>query len=94
MKKDRPVLNYNYLVITVIVFMIAVMGVFVYASVHLRGKVVVRTVQQTEMTSDLIARSAYDIMSRGHEGGNYSMILAYGNMIGVDYIGVFRLDGT
>lgn len=92
MKKDRSILS--YLVMGIMLFMIAVTAVFIYASVHLKDKVVVRTVQQTEMISDLITRSAYDLMSMGHEGGSYSMILAYRNMIGVDYIGIFRLDGT
>ncbi|MFQ5735824.1 MAG: ATP-binding protein [Thermodesulfobacteriota bacterium] len=92
MKKDRTILN--YLVIGIMLFMIAVAGVFIYAGVHLRDKVIVRIVQQTEMTSDLITRSAYDIMSAGHEGGIYSRLLAYRNVIGVGYIGIFRNDGA
>ena len=91
MKKDRSILS--YIVISIMVFMIAVTAVFIYASVHLKDKVVVRTVQQAEMVSDLITRSTYDLMSAGHENGSYSMILAYRNMLGVDYIGIFRLNG-
>ncbi len=91
MKKDKPILN--YLVVTIMVFMIAMAGAFVYAGIHLKDKVIVRVVQQTEMVSDLITRSAYNIMSTGHEGGNYSMLLAYRNMIGIDYVGIFNLDG-
>jgi len=92
MKKDRSILS--YLVMSIMVFMIAVTGVFIYVSVHLKDKVVVRTVQQTEMVSDLITRSAYDLMSMGHESGGYPMILAYRNMLGIEYIGIFRLDGA
>jgi len=92
MKKDRSILS--YLVMSFMLFMIAMTAVFIYASVHLKDKVVVRTVQQAEMVSDLITRSAYDLMNAGHESGSYSMILAYRNMLGVDYIGIFRLDGA
>ncbi|MBI5642376.1 MAG: PAS domain S-box protein [Deltaproteobacteria bacterium] len=91
MNKFRSMLN--YLVIAIMAFMIAIVALFVYTSIHLKNKVIFRTVQQTELVSELIARSAVDIMSGGHGGGNYSMILANSNQIGVDYIGIFRLSG-
>lgn len=83
----------NYLVITIMVFMIALTAIFIYTSIHLKDKIIYRIVQQTELVSELITRAALDLMSAGHSGGKYSMILAYGNLIGVDDIGIFNLSG-
>ncbi len=83
----------NYLVISIMVFMIAVIGIFIYTSVHMKDKIIFHVVQQTELISELIARSTLDIMGEGHDKDRYSMVLSYGNMIGVDDIGIFRLTG-
>ncbi|MBI4948668.1 MAG: PAS domain S-box protein [Deltaproteobacteria bacterium] len=91
MVRVRPMLH--YLVVALMVFMIAITAIFTYTSLNLKDRVIYRIVQQTELTSELIARSAVDIMSGGHAAGNYSMILANNNLIGVDYIGIFRLNG-
>lgn len=92
MFKFRSMLN--YLVIGIMAFMIALTALFIYTSVHMKNKITFRIVQQTELLSDLIARSALNVMSTGHSDGQYEMILQYGNMIGIDDIGVYRPDGT
>ncbi|MDO8427159.1 MAG: PAS domain S-box protein, partial [Deltaproteobacteria bacterium] len=91
MIRMRPTLS--YIIIAIAVFMTAVTAIFIYTSVHLKNKVIFRIVQQTELSSELITRSALDIMGSGHTNGKYSMVLAYGNMIGVDEVGIFRLTG-
>ncbi len=83
----------NYLVISIMVFMIAVLGIFIYTSIHMKDKIIFHVVQQTELISELITRSTLDILSGGHHGKSYHMITAYGNLVGVDDIGIFRLDG-
>ncbi|MBI1912186.1 MAG: PAS domain S-box protein [Deltaproteobacteria bacterium] len=85
----------NYLVVTIIIFMISVTSIFIYTSVHLKKKVIFRIVQQTELISDLITRSSMDLLAdEGHDKADYETVLAYGNQIGIDDIGIFRLDGS
>lgn len=91
MIKVRPMLH--YLAVALMVFMIAISAIFTYSSMNLKDRVIYRIVQQTEITSEFIARSAVDIMSTGHSAGNYSMILENDSILGVDYIGIFRLGG-
>ncbi|MBI2413585.1 MAG: PAS domain S-box protein [Deltaproteobacteria bacterium] len=91
MVRVRPMLH--YLVIALMVFMIAITAIFTYTSMNLKDRVIYRIVQRTELTSELIARSAVDVMSGGHAAGTYPMILENDSVIGVDYIGIFRLDG-
>ncbi|MBI5492507.1 MAG: PAS domain S-box protein [Deltaproteobacteria bacterium] len=86
----RPILS--CIIAAIAVFMAAVTAIFIYTSVHLKDKVIFRIVQQTELISELLTRSAIDTMSAGHHG-KYDMILAYGNLIGVDEVGIFKLTG-
>ncbi|MBI5810767.1 MAG: PAS domain S-box protein [Deltaproteobacteria bacterium] len=92
MTRSRPVLN--FLVISIIVFMIALTAVFIFSSVYLKGKIAFQFVQKTELISELITRSVFDLMSAGHGQEKYSMVRAYGNIVGVDDIGIYRLDGS
>lgn len=87
----RPILN--YLVIGIMFFTIAITALFIYTSFHMKDRIILRTVQQTELFSELISRSAFDLMRTGHSAGEYETILSYGNIIGVNDIGIFRLDG-
>ncbi len=89
--KGRPLLN--YLVISIMLFMIAVLGIFIYTSIHMKDKIIFHVVQQTELISELITRSTLNIMSEGHDSKRHSMVMSYGNLIGVDDIGIFKLDG-
>ncbi|MBI5561636.1 MAG: PAS domain S-box protein [Deltaproteobacteria bacterium] len=84
----------SYLVIGIMVFMIAAMAVFIYSSLHVKDRIIFRIVQQTDLASDLITRSALDIMSAGHAEGKYALIQAYGNIVGVDDVAIFKPDGT
>ncbi len=92
-KAGKGRLLLNYLVVSIMLFMTAVLGIFIYMSVHMKDKIVFHVVQQTELISELITRSTLDIMRDGHDGKRYSMIMSYGNLIGVDDIGIFRADG-
>lgn len=91
MLKSRPFLN--YLVIGVMVFMILATAVFVYTSIHLKDKMIYKTVQQIELISELISSSTADLMHSGHGPGQYEMILEYGHHIGIDSIGIYRPNG-
>lgn len=84
----------NYLVIGIMIFMTAIAAVFVYFSLTLKGRITLRTVQQTEFASDLLARAATDIMKDGHGKGRYFDLLEFGDMIGVEELGIFKLDGS
>lgn len=83
----------NYLVIGIMIFMTAIAAVFIYFSLNLKSKITLRTVQQTEFASDLLARSATDIMKDGHSKGRYFDLLEFGEVIGVEELGIFKLDG-
>lgn len=83
----------NYLVVSIMLFMIAVLGIFIYMSIHMKDKIIFHVVQQTELISELITRSTLDIMRDGHDSKRYSMVMSYGNLIGVDDIGIFRTNG-
>lgn len=83
----------NYLVISIMLFMIAVLGIFIYMSIHMKDKIIFHVVQQTELISELITHSTLDIMRDGHDSKRYSMVMSYGNLIGVDDIGIFRTNG-
>ena len=84
----------NYLVIGIMVFMTAIAAFFIYFSFNLKGRITLRTVQQTELASDLITRAATDIMKDGHGRGRYFDLLEYGEVIGVEELGIFKLDGS
>lgn len=83
----------NYLVISIMFFMIMVIGALIYTSIHMKNKMIFHVVQHTELISELLARSTVNIMGEGHGNDRYSMVLSYGNMIGVDDIGIFKLTG-
>lgn len=84
----------SYLVIAIMVFMIAMMAVFIYSSLNIKDRTIFRIVQQTDLASELITRSAFNIMSDGHTNGKYEMILSYGNLVGVDDVAIFKPDGS
>lgn len=84
----------NYIVIGIMIFMTAIAAVFVYFSLNLKGRITLRTVQQTEFASDLLSRSATDIMKDGHGRGRYFDLLEFGDVIGVEELGIFKLDGN
>ncbi len=92
MTKIRPMLN--YLVIAIMLFIIALTAIFIYSSIFLKNKIIFRTVQQIDLISELITRSAIDNMSTGHDRGKYATLLAYNNIIGIDEVGIFKLTGT
>lgn len=83
----------NYAVIGIMLFMTAIAAVFIYFSLNLKSRITLRTVQQTELASDLLARSATELMKDGHSEGRYLNILEYGDVIGVEELGIFRLGG-
>lgn len=83
----------NYLVISIMFFMITVIGALIYTSIHMKNKIIFHVVQHTELLSELIARSTINIIGEGHGKDRYSMVVSYGNIIGVDDIGIFKLTG-
>lgn len=83
----------NYLVITIMVFMIAITSFFIYSHMHLKDRITYRIVRQSDITSDLISRSTTDLMMNGHDKETYATILEYGNLIGVKDIAIFDMEG-
>lgn len=83
----------NFLVMAIMVCMIAFTMVFIYSSLKLKDKITFRVVQHTELVSELLTRSASDLMSDGHNGDRYTKLLDYGNHVGIDKVGIFRLSG-
>src|SRR3990172_3697915 len=83
----------NYLVIVIMVFLTAITAVFVYVSFDIKDKMILRTVQQTEFASELLARSATEMMKEGHSTDNYRAILEYGELIGIEGLGIMKLTG-
>jgi PAS domain S-box-containing protein len=77
----------------IMIFMVATTSFFIYSNMHLRDRITYRIVRQTEIISDLISRSATDLMRDGHDKETYSTILEYGNLIGVKDIAIFNLKG-
>ncbi len=84
----------NYLVIALLICMIVLTALFISSSVELKNRVMVQTVQKTEFTSGLIARSTLELMSRDYGVENYRRLLSYSEMIGVDEIAIFNADGS
>src|SRR3989337_405098 len=83
----------NYLVIVIMVFMTAITAVFVYVSFDIKDKMILRTVQQTEFASELLARASSELMREGHSTDNYRAILDYGEIIGIEGVGILKPDG-
>jgi len=84
----------SYLVVAIMIFMIAMMAVFIYSSLKIKDRTIFRIVQQTDFASELITRSTFNIMSDGHANDRYDMILSYGNLVGVDNVVIFKRDGS
>lgn len=83
----------NFLVIAIMLFMIALTAVFIYFSVQLKNKITYQFVQKTELVSELITRSVSDIISTGHDERKNAMIAAYGNVLGIEDIAIYKPDG-
>jgi PAS domain S-box-containing protein len=83
----------NYLVVSLLICMTVLTTLFIYSSIGLKSRVTVQTVQRAEFTSDLIARAAVDLMTHAQDEQSYLRVLAYGNMIGVDEVAIFGVDG-
>lgn len=83
----------NYLAIAIMVFMTAITAVFVYVSFDIKNKMILRTAQRTEFASELLARSATGMMAEGHSTANYAAILKYGEMIGIEGLGILKPGG-
>ena len=83
----------NYLVITIMVFMAAITSFFIYSNMHLKDRITYRIVRQSDIISNLISRSTTDLMREGHDKETYATILEYGNLIGVQDIAIFDLNG-
>ncbi|MBI5887531.1 MAG: PAS domain S-box protein [Deltaproteobacteria bacterium] len=83
----------NFLVIAIMLFMIALTAMFIYFSVQLKNKITFQFVQKTELVSELVTRSVSDIISTGHDERKNAMIAAYGNVLGIEDIGIYKPDG-
>ena len=83
----------NFLAVTVMVFMTVFIAFFLYSNIHLKNKITLQIVQEMEFISDIFTNAILDVMSRGHDKQTYSVILGYGNFIGVTDLGIYKLTG-
>ena len=83
----------NFLAVTVMVFMTVFIAFFLYSNIHLKNKITLQIVQEMEFISDVFTNAILDVMSRGHDKQTYSVILGYGNFIGVTDLGIYKLTG-
>ncbi len=83
----------NYVVIALLTCMIALSVFFIYSSIGLKKRVTVESVQKMELTADLVARAAVDLMGKGYSKKSYARLLAYSSMSGVDETGIFDING-
>ncbi|MFQ5441751.1 MAG: nitrogen regulation protein NR(II) [Thermodesulfobacteriota bacterium] len=92
MFKSRSLLN--FLVITLMLLITAFASFFIYTSLYLKNRFVVKLVQKTDMVSEIITKSAFDLLSMGHEEKNFSRLYGLSNIIGMEEIGVYNVSGT
>src|SRR3990170_1133895 len=83
----------NFLAVTVMVFMTVFIAFFLYSNIHLKNKITLQIVQEMEFISDVFTNAILDVMSRGHDKQTYSVVLGYGNFIGVTDLGIYKLTG-
>src|SRR3990172_9353774 len=83
----------NFLAVAVMVFMTVFIAFFLYSNIHLKNKITLQIVQEMEFISDVFTNAILDVMSRGHDKQTYSVILGYGNFIGVTDLGIYKLTG-
>jgi len=91
MVKIRPYLN--FLAIAITLALVLLTALFIYISIHLKNRITLRTVQKTDMVSEVITHSVYDLMSNGHSEESYSLILDHDNIVGLEEIGIFTVSG-
>lgn len=83
----------NYLAIALMLFMLALTVVFLYSSGQLKSRITVQFVQKTELVAELITHSVFGLMSAGHSEQSAGMVSAYGNVIGIEDIAIFKPGG-
>src|SRR3989344_3789820 len=83
----------NFLAVTVMVFMTVFIALFLYSNIHLKNKITLQTVQEMEFISDVFAKAILDVMSGGHDKETYAVITGYGNLMGVEDLGIYKLTG-
>src|SRR3989304_1667992 len=83
----------NFLAVTVMVFMTVFIALFLYSNIHLKNKITLQTVQEMEFISDVFAKAILDVMSGGHNKETYAVITGYGNLMGVEDLGIYKLTG-
>jgi PAS domain S-box-containing protein len=76
-----------------LVVIIGFVAIFIYSNIHMKNKIVFKAVENTEMISNLIFGSTIDALSGEHNVKAYERILDYGNIIGVNEVGIFNLNG-
>src|SRR4030066_595409 len=83
----------NFLAVTVMVFMTVFIALFLFSNFHLKNKITLQTVQEMEFISDVFAKAILDVMSGGHDKETYAVITGYGNLMGVEDLGIYKLTG-
>jgi PAS domain S-box-containing protein len=73
--------------------MVGFIGLFLYSNINLKSKITYKIVQQTEMITSLLTTMSTDILGAKHDKGRYDLILQYGDVVGVNDIGIYTPDG-
>ncbi|MBI3582084.1 MAG: PAS domain S-box protein [Nitrospinae bacterium] len=81
------------LIITIMAVMVGLTSLFIYSNVTLQNKVTYKTVQQTDFIADLLASLTIDVLGSKHDAAQYGQVLKYGDMIGINEIGVYTNKG-
>lgn len=81
------------LTITIMAIMVAFTILFIYSNTNLKNKITYKIIQQTDLITNLLTDMTTDILSTKHDKERYGLVLKYGDIIGVNEIGIYTPDG-
>ncbi len=81
------------LIITIMAAMVGFTILFIYSNINLKNKITYKIIQQTDLITNLLTYMTVDILSAKHDRTKYDLVLKYGDIIGVNEIGIYTLKG-
>lgn len=81
------------LTITIMAAMVGFTILFIYSNINLKNKITYKIIQQTDLITNLLTGMTVDILGTKHTSERYGLVLKYGEIIGVNEIGIYTLKG-
>ncbi len=83
----------NTLVITIMLAVVGFISLFIYGELNLKDRMIYHLVQKAELEAELLGSAVSLNLQGAHSADSYDAILDYGDFIGVEDIGIYKVNG-